>query len=227
MCNAQLLPDGHKFDCLSVGCSHPALPQFIRPLRSVEKLTKQTLELHKSIYPQDGDPYAKLSPIYGEFGDFDKALASAREAVRRNPTEYTRLILVGIYVQVGMLKEADVLLAEDCPKDCTPSGWWLGLSYWLAFLRHDTSAMELIVKSVESGSETDAEFLWNQWETEEYYGHLRKARALLPHVVQLARNNDNNEWAAMILIESARLDASLGNSTEAHRTAAEGMSLRL
>jgi eukaryotic-like serine/threonine-protein kinase len=185
----------------------------------------QTLELHKSIYPQDGDTYSMLSLFYGEFGDFDKALASAGEGFRKNPTQYTRLLLAGSYIEVGMLKEADALLAEDCPKDCTPSGWWLGISYWLAFLRHDTAAMERIVKSAPSGSGTAAEFLWNQWEVEEYYGHVRKARTLLPHIIQLMRNNHNNEGAAMVLIESATLDASLGNPTEAHGTAAEGMSL--
>ena len=85
--------------------------------------------------------------------------------------------------------------------------------------------MERIVKSAPSGSETEAEFLWNQWEAEEYYGHLRKARRLLPHAIQLLRSNHNNAGAAIFLIESATLDASLGNPIEAHRAAAEGMSL--
>jgi tetratricopeptide (TPR) repeat protein len=197
-------------------------------IRGESDKAAQAMELRRSIYPQDSDTYAMLSRIYEDFGDFEKALTAAREAYRRNPTRYTRLQFVSCYMDLGQLTEAGVLLAEDCPKDCTPSAESLALSYQLAFLRHDTTEMERIVRSAPSGLEDQADLLAlvNQWQTEVYYGRVKKARAMHHHIVQLLLKNNTKEEAAVFLVQSARLDALYGNSADARRTVAEGVYLQ-
>ena len=96
-------------------------------------------ELWAQTYPRDRVPPSNLTYIYGALGQYDKALAEAREAFRLDEASGTGN-LVNACLQVNRLDEARAAAEEAQAKnfDSPPLRFLL---YQLAFLRNDAPGM--------------------------------------------------------------------------------------
>ena len=74
---------------------------------------RKTYELWAQTYPRDDIPPANLGDIYGNLGDYDKALAAAQEAMKLDPgSGLSYANLVSSYVLVNRLDEARATAQE-------------------------------------------------------------------------------------------------------------------
>jgi eukaryotic-like serine/threonine-protein kinase len=186
----------------------------------------QVLELMKTLYPQDNRSFVGLTVIYGRLGQYDKAVAEAQEAFRKDPTQLTRWNLLNNYVRLYKLEEAKKVLAEAEAHQLNSQQLDFGVfSYSIAFLSHDPAEMERIVRSAPSGSGLEADLLGEQSYTESYYGHVQRARVFLHRAVEVERGKERDGEASFELVGAALWEATFGNTIEARRDAAEGLSL--
>ena len=184
----------------------------------------QVLELWKSIYPQDSVAHILLSVHYERLGQYEKELVEASAAFRTRPTPLTCFNLAGANVNLSRLREADELLANAESRELAKQDLPV-LSYAAAFLRHDPSKMEQIVRAAPSGSRLEIWLLAEQSKTETYYGRLTREREFTRRAIELARHLRLDEDASSIDASAALREASFGNSTEARRYAAKALSL--
>jgi tetratricopeptide (TPR) repeat protein len=73
----------------------------------------QVCELWKQTYPRDRVPYNDLGHVYSAFGQYDKSVEEAREALRLEPNtgaNYSNLALY--YLSLNRLDEAEAVLKK-------------------------------------------------------------------------------------------------------------------
>lgn len=179
--------------------------------RSVDELWAQT-------YPRDYEPPDNLSFIYQQLGQYDKALAESREALRLNPASaLSYAALVYSYVYANRLEEARATAKEALAKnlDCLALR---GAMYALAFLQNDAAGMaEQIAKmGMTTGGDAD---------TAAYFGHLRKARELSRQATASWVQMKLKEIAAGSEAQAALREALFGNPVEAQQRAVAALAL--
>ncbi len=176
-------------------------------------------------YPRESAAYGRLGEVFALLGQHEKAVESARQAVRLGPDrlgDYGNLANHTLALQHfdetrQIIQEAQAQKLDDA---------FLRLSrYALAFLEADSGAMaqqqqwfagepnyENWGLAVASDSAADA-------------GHLAKARELTKRAVDSAVRVDNKEGGAIYLANAAVQEAAYGNAAEARRSAAEALKL--
>lgn len=119
--------------------------------------TRHVAELRMSLYPQDGGPYSILGDIKDVQWRYEEAYFNFREALKRSPDEQMHRAVAYEAIQIGRFDEAEKVLADAEASQRSGSGSWDPLmtafySYKIAFLRHDSLAMERIVQSAPADS---------------------------------------------------------------------------
>ena len=87
------------------------------------------LELYRQTYPRDALPYANLSSIYNQFGQFDTALPLARQAVEMDPdmaSAYENLAMA--YCGLGRIDEARATLNAGLQRKLSGTSFYLMLA---------------------------------------------------------------------------------------------------
>jgi eukaryotic-like serine/threonine-protein kinase len=136
--------------------------------------TIRILEEWRQTYPRESGPARALVLHYGELGRYEDALREARESVRLEPTDLNYNEFVFSALKLNRLDEAQSALNQwqGRSPDSPMQVWNL---YFLAFLRGDPVAMQKqSARGV--GPDWGNDFLWDQSNTEAYYGRIRKAR---------------------------------------------------
>jgi tetratricopeptide (TPR) repeat protein len=103
---------------------------------------RKTCELWAQTYPHDAIPPAVLSVIYGNLGDYDKALAASQESLKRNPGSglgYGNL--VSGYLSVNRLDEARTTAQEAQAHNLDNPTIHVSL-YSISFLQRDAAGIE-------------------------------------------------------------------------------------
>ena len=184
----------------------------------------QVYDVYKSTYPQAADSYNNLGVIYLWLGQYGKSLTEFRECLRMFPDSTLQYAnLVGSYISLGQLNQAEDLLAEAEAKKL-PIGPLPESHYFSGFLRQDSRAMEQAVKSV-SDPGMERRLLADQSDTEEYYGHLKKSWELRQRAVDSAKRSELFETAAAYLAAAAVHESDFGNFNQAQRLATESLAL--
>jgi len=175
-------------------------------------------------YPREFRAYGNLGTIYGEQGQYEKAVEVDRQALRLAPdnlTIYTNLANFALALQrfdearrniheVQARKGDDYILRDAI--------------YALAFLGADSAAMAEQQKWY-AGKPEENQGLALASDTAAYAGHLGKARELTKRAVDSAIRADSKESGAIWQANAALLQAAYGNPAEARQSAAEALKL--
>jgi serine/threonine protein kinase/Flp pilus assembly protein TadD len=189
----------------------------------VEKAS-EAYQLWTKSYPRDTVPHANLGRLYGEVGQWDKAIAETEVALRLEPMIILYGNLAQYYISVNRLKDARQTLQEAQAKGFDGFGIRVDL-YLLAFFSGETAEMERQVAWA-SGHPGDEDQVLNiHADTQAYYGRLEKARDLSRRAVDSALRADAKETAALELVFQATREAEVGNVAAAHGAVARGLAL--
>jgi len=157
----------------------------------------QVYELWAKSYPQDVVPPGNLGSIYGNLGQYEKAVSETLEALRLEPN-----ITVGYsnlaqdYLALSRLDDAKKAI-EQAQERKLESDFLHLVMYELAFLKGDSAEMERQVVWAAGKPGTEDLLLSFQSDTEAYYGRLAKARDFSRRAVDSAVRADSRETAAL------------------------------
>jgi eukaryotic-like serine/threonine-protein kinase len=186
---------------------------------------RQAYELWAQTYPRDDVPPNNLGTVYLQLGQYDKALAELREALRLNPASgLCYAYLVSSYLVLNRLREARAT-AEEAQAKKLDSPVLRGYLYLLAFLQNDAAGMEQQVAWAVGKPGVEDVLLAFEADTAAYSGRVRKAREFSRRAVALAERAEDKETAAGYEAEAALREAFFGNAAEARERAAAALAL--
>jgi len=180
---------------------------------------RKSCELFAQTYPRVWSPHDLLASIWNGLGQYDKAVAEYREALRLNPAnglDYDGL--VGSYLALNRFTEAQAAVKEASAKglDSALVGATL---YSLAFLQNDKAEMARQMGLVVGKPGQEDVLLAMEADTAAYFGHLRKAREFSRRAIDSAEQVEEKETAAGYYATSGLREALFGNADEARRHA--------
>ena len=190
-----------------------------------EEQAIQTYELWAKSYPQDMAPPGNLGAIYGQLGQWDKAVEENQEALRLGPNSHVPFFnLSQAYLALNRPDDAKKTIQQARERKLDGEGMrWV--VYQVAFFGHDTAEMERQV-AWSAGKPGDEDILLSfQSDTEAYYGRLVKARDFSRRAVDAAVRNDSKETAALWQVNAAMREAEFGNTAVAKQDVAAALTL--
>lgn len=176
-------------------------------------------------YPRDFVPHLLLGIDYQTLGQYDKAEAETREALRVEPTNgncYGNLM--GVLVALNRTEEAKSIYQQALERkvDNVAVHW---TRYGLAFVENDVPEMQR--QAVWGAGKPGVEdiFLADQADTEAYFGRIAKSRELSRQAAESARLAGNKETAAVWWLGKALREAEFGNTAQAKQDTASALAL--
>ncbi len=186
---------------------------------------RQVHELWSQYYPRDFLPPLNQSVIYGQLGQYDKALTDAREALRRAPgVAPIHAGVVSVYLALNRLEEGRSSVEEAMAKKLD-SPFLRQQLYSLSFLQNDGPGMARQVAWATGKPGVEDVFLDSEGDTNAYFGRLGKAREFSRRAVASAERAEEKETAAGYEAEAALREALFGNSTEGRQRTAAALGL--
>jgi predicted Ser/Thr protein kinase len=196
---------------------------FTNVTSEVEKAT-EAYELWAKSYPRDFVPHGNLGFLYANLGQYEKAIAETEAAKRLELTRGGYGNLASFYIAVNRLKDARQTIEEAQQKNFDFFALRSDL-YSLAFLSGDTAEMERDVAWAAGRPNEEDQMLNTHADTQAYYGHLEKARALARRASDSAVRSDAKETGAQWLAYQALREAELGNVAAARQGVARALAL--
>jgi eukaryotic-like serine/threonine-protein kinase len=181
--------------------------------------SQQVFEVWAYTYPRDWVPRHELGVVYLQLGQYDKALAEFREALRLYPESalvYDQL--VGTYTGLNRLEEVRATADEAKTKKIDSPELRVNL-YTLAFLQNDAEGMAQQVALGKGNPGLENRLLGNEADTAAYFGRLEKARDFSRRAVASAERAEEKEAAAGYEADAALREALFGNEREARQMA--------
>ena len=185
---------------------------------------RRVYELWAQTYPRDWVARLNLSGIYGNFGQYDKALEEARETLRLSTNGGNYVGVVASLINLNRLEDARAT-AEEAQAKKFDSPTLHILMYQLAFLRHDAPGMAQEVTWAEDKPGVEDVLLVNEADTAAYSGRLQAARKLSRRAVASAERAEEKEAAATYEADGALREGFFGNNGEARQLAAAALGL--
>jgi serine/threonine protein kinase/Flp pilus assembly protein TadD len=182
-------------------------------------------ELWAQAYPRDGVPLGNLGVNNFYMGHYEKALSETLEHLRIDPDDalgYGNLVTQ--YAALNRFDEAKAAYREAMARKLDDSGLH-GNLYGIAFLQNDVAEMERQIAWAVGKPGAEDMFPSFSSDTEAYYGHLSKARALSLRAIESARRNDQKETAAGWQMNAALREAEFGNSSQARKATSSALAL--
>jgi serine/threonine protein kinase/tetratricopeptide (TPR) repeat protein len=181
--------------------------------------TRQSCELWAQAYPRDDVPFAVLTGLYFDLGQYDKALAEAREGVRLNPASgnnYENLAWAYFFLNWPVESQTTIEAAWAKKLD-TP--YLHILAYVLALFRNDRTVMDQQSAWIMGKPGMEDSLL--SWEADiaAYSGLQDKSRELSRRAIASAQQGGEKETAAGYQANSSMREALFGNATPAHQQA--------
>jgi Tfp pilus assembly protein PilF len=183
------------------------------------KKARQANEVFKQTYLRDAWPPNDLSFIYAQMGEYQKALAEAQEARRRDPTSgrfYATLAFA--YLNLNRFDEAQTTAEEGQAKNLDSPELRFTL-YMLAFLKNDAAEMAQQVAWSARKLAVEDVLLVNEADTAAYSGRLKEAREFSRRAMDSAERSGEKETATTYSAASGLREALFGNADEARRRA--------
>ncbi len=185
---------------------------------------QRAYDVEAQIYPRYSGSRNDLGEDYRELGQYDKALAEAREAFRLDVTGMYYGNLVTDYINLNRLEEARATVAEAQAKNFDSPNLHVGL-YQLAFLQNDAAGMRQQVDWAAGKPGVENRLLDLEASTAAYFGRLRKAREFFRRAMDSAKRAEEKEVAAGCEADVALREALFGNAAEARQRAAAALTL--
>jgi serine/threonine protein kinase/tetratricopeptide (TPR) repeat protein len=185
----------------------------------------QVYELWAKSYPQDLVPPNNLGSIYGQLGQYQKAVAETEESLRLEPNAVNGYgNLAQNYLALNRPDDAKKAIeqAQARQLDGDFLHWTI---YQEAFLNGDAAEMARQVTWAAGKPGSEDQLLAFQSDTEAYYGRLMKARDFSRRAVDSAARNDSKETAALWQACAALREAEFGNAATAKQDVAAALAL--
>jgi len=181
---------------------------------------QKTCELWIQAYPRAEEPHAELSAlILPIFGQYEKAVREAREAIRVNPNfAVSYLPLMYNYIALDRFDEAKAAYRQAVAQKLNDSEYPIPI-YQIAFLQNDAAGLTQQAASSAGQLGIEDKLLSLQAESAAYSGRLRDAREFSRRAVDFAERAGQKETAATYYSMSGLREALFGNGDDARRRA--------
>jgi len=182
-------------------------------------------ELWIQVYPRDFVAQTNLGVNYFTLGQFERAAAVTRDALRLEPNSILGYNNLGVaYFSMNRLDEAKATFEEALARKL--DGPYLRQSiYYLDFLRKDAGGMKAQFDWAMGKPGAEDILFSAQADTEANYGRLEKARKLSAQAEESAKRNDSKETAAFWQGNAALREVEFGNEEEGLKQAREALEL--
>ncbi|MFY9741940.1 MAG: serine/threonine-protein kinase [Candidatus Sulfotelmatobacter sp.] len=174
-------------------------------------------------YPRDAGPYASLSIVYDEQGQYDKAAKIIGRSIPMVPD------VVGFYddlvnddLALQRFDDARQVIQQARARKLDDVVLHNAL-YAIAFISADNDGMMKQQQWLETHPPFENFAFALASDTAAYGGHLAAARKLTKQAVDSAVKADSKESAAVFEAVAAQREAAFGNAVEARREAAEAL----
>jgi serine/threonine protein kinase/tetratricopeptide (TPR) repeat protein len=175
-------------------------------------------------YPRDSVPPTNLSGIYGQLGEYDRALEASRRALELGHGGLSYANLGDSYLVLDRLDEAAAIFRQA--KAHGIDSLALHFYAWqLAFLQGDAAAMAresawgMGKPGIEDG------FLYEESDAAAYAGHIDQANGLTSRAVSSAEHAGEKETAAAYQAEAALREAVVGDAAQARTRATAALQI--
>jgi Flp pilus assembly protein TadD len=176
-------------------------------------------------YPQNDRPVANLGLLYGYSGQYENALAQARQAYHLRPASGLRAAnLVQSYLHLGRLEEAHSTAEEALVKKMD-SPYLRFYLYQIAFLRRDKDEMNQQTAWAAGKPGVEDVLLAAESDTAAYFGLLARAREFSRRAITAAKRLGTNETAAGYEVSAALREILFGNPGDGQEQAALALKL--
>jgi DNA-binding winged helix-turn-helix (wHTH) protein/tetratricopeptide (TPR) repeat protein len=183
----------------------------------------QAYEEEIESYPRTGG-YDNLGIVYGDQGQYEKAMETMRQATRVASDRATYDNLANFALALQRFDEAQQIIHEAQARNGDDFVMH-GALYALAFVGANSAAMTEQQQWFAGKPEYENFGLAFASDTEAYGGHLGKARELTKQAVDSAIRVDSKEVGAIWQTNAALQHAAFGNTTESRQIAAEALKL--
>jgi tetratricopeptide (TPR) repeat protein/predicted Ser/Thr protein kinase len=181
-------------------------------------------ELYKQTYPRDPTPYVNLAVDYNLFGQFEKALESAREAISVAPKLYYAYDeQAKSYMALNRLDEAKAILKSGL-QQTDSLALHLDLAL-IALVQGDKAALEREDTLVQKSPEFELDVIIRNANMAAARGQVRRAADLYMSAAQTAERLKLNEVAALTIANQAVIEAELQLQDRARREANEAFAI--
>jgi tetratricopeptide (TPR) repeat protein len=184
----------------------------------------EAYQLWSTLYPQDVVPANNLAVEYLTLGRFPEALVAARRAIELDPSlpvPYASLALA--YLRSGSLEELRELCSDPARQTSGSVAYHLSC-YEGAVGRADSAGMDREMHWAR-GNPQESVLLGSAATIAFREGRLRESRRLYDAAVSNALSNKLPEYAALLRIDLATAEASVGMSSPARQDALDGVSM--
>ena len=176
-------------------------------------------------YPRDDAAYSALGIAYASLAQYDKATNAHRENLRLAPDVGAPYMNLGNCLLALQRFDEARQTAKSALTQKFDDYILRNELYALAFLGHDTAAMEEQATWFRSQPDSEHFGLALESDTQGYSGHLSKARDFTKQAIESAVHNDSRENAAIWQDNQALREAAFGNPAEARRNAEAALKL--
>jgi eukaryotic-like serine/threonine-protein kinase len=182
-------------------------------------------ELWAQTYPRDDNPVGNMGLLNGYLGQYEKALARAREALGLHPESGLRYAnLAQAYLHLDRLEQARSVAREAQAKDLDSPYLRLYL-YQVAFVQNDVKGMEQQVSWATGKPGVEDVLLSEEADTAAYFGQMGKARQLSKQAIVSAELAEERETASSYAAAAALREALFGSAIEARQSSAAALTL--
>jgi serine/threonine protein kinase/tetratricopeptide (TPR) repeat protein len=191
---------------------------------NLERL-QQTGELWEQAYPRDSFVRGATLPVaYAGLGKYERMVEEGERAIELDPDsgQPAYFNLASGYICLGRVKEAERTIQRAAERKVDIGS----LRYNLAFLKGDQAEMERIAAlRRQTPGEEKSDIFSQEASVLAYAGHLRQARTMSQHAVQLAQQAAQQENAASDEASAALREALFENPSEARHAATAALAL--
>jgi serine/threonine protein kinase/tetratricopeptide (TPR) repeat protein len=191
---------------------------------NLERL-QQTGELWEQMYPRDSFVRGGTLPVaYAGLGKYERVVEEGERAIELDPDsgQPSYFNLAFGYICLGRVKEAERTIQRAAERKVDIGS----LRYNLAFLKGDQAEMERIAAlRRQTPGEEKSDIFSQEASVLAYAGHLRQARTMSQHAVQLAQQAAQQENAASDEVSAALPEALFENPSEARHAATVALAL--
>ena len=184
----------------------------------------QTFTDAVKVYPNDPTWYMDLSAEFMATGQYEKAVAQAKESIRLEPAAAAYVNLMTSYISLNRFDEAKATF-EDARAHKVDDALLYMQRYILAFLQDDTNAMREEVAWATGKPGVEDAFLCARSHTEAFYGRMRKAGQFSQNAVALATQARASQSAADCRVGEALQQAEIDNPGRAQQRVVEALAL--
>jgi eukaryotic-like serine/threonine-protein kinase len=174
---------------------------------------------------QSAGAYNHLAIDEGELGLYETSTEGFRKALAIDPTRAATYVnLATDLLALNRLDDASAVLADASQHNLQTEGL-LQVRYWVAFVRGDSGQMQHLLELSSEVPGAKSRLLAEQSNTEAYYGHFERARALSREAANLMERDGDKESAAVCLAQAAVREAEVGSYSRARELLAQAQKL--